>query len=450
MTRTRGIFDGLEGEEPGKDVSLSSFETPLAERMRPASLEDYVGQEHLVGPDGPLRRLLDRNLVPSCILYGPPGVGKTTLVRLLAQVTDRPLLEINAVSAKVAQLREMVEQARELKRARGGQSALAFVDEIYHFNTQQQNALLPAVETGDLVLVGTTTENPWFEINKTLLSRMLVYTLQPLEDRHLLLLLRRALEDPVRGLGRLEVAASDAVLGELAARSGGDARQALLRLEACVQAVAVGGGRVLDEEMVERVTGRALQRYDRSGDDHYAVVSAFIKSLRGSDPDAALYWMARMLEAGDDVRFLARRMCIFAAEDVGLADPFALVLAESAASACDRVGLPEADQILSEAAVYLAAAPKSNSTYLAIREAEAALRKGDRLEVPHHLHPQGSGYRYPHDDPRHWVPQAYLPQPRRFFFPGSLGAEPRLTERLKRFWKRFAAPGEDRTDKEEA
>ena len=277
MTRTRGIFDGLEGEEPGKDVSLSSFETPLAERMRPASLEDYVGQEHLVGPDGPLRRLLDRNLVPSCILYGPPGVGKTTLVRLLAQVTDRPLLEINAVSAKVAQLREMVEQARELKRARGGQSALAFVDEIYHFNTQQQNALLPAVETGDLVLVGTTTENPWFEINKTLLSRMLVYTLQPLEERHLLLLLRRALEDPMRGLGRLEVAASDAVLGELAARSGGDARQALLRLEACVQAVAVGGGRVLDEKMVERSAELGAYFLDRLR----AIPSAAIREVRG-------------------------------------------------------------------------------------------------------------------------------------------------------------------------
>ena len=250
MTRTRGIFDGLEGEEPGKDVSLSSFETPLAERMRPASLEDYVGQEHLVGPDGPLRRLLDRNLVPSCILYGPPGVGKTTLVRLLAQVTNRPLLEINAVSAKVAQLREMVEQARELKRARGGQSALAFVDEIYHFNTQQQNALLPAVETGDLVLVGTTTENPWFEINKTLLSRMLVYTLQPLEERHLLLLLRRALEDAL-----LAVASGDAeALTEQVMRLGrvppGLDRQAL--------AADV-------EEFVADYAGQSVGAFDLSG-----------------------------------------------------------------------------------------------------------------------------------------------------------------------------------------
>ena len=443
---SRGLFDDLPQTAPEEP---RPFEIPLAERMRPRTLEEYAGQHHLLGPEGPLRRLLEAGTLPSCILYGPPGVGKTTLVRLLARTSGRPLLEINAVSAKVAQLRERVDQARDLK-ARQGRSPLAFVDEIYHFNTQQQNALLPAVETGDLLLVGTTTENPWFEVNKTLLSRMLVYTLKPLEPTELLGLLRRALEDPDRGLGRLEVEASDEVLLDLAARAGGDARQALLRLEACVQAVAVGGGGVLDRESVERVTGRAQQRYDRAGDDHYAVISALIKSLRGSDPDAALYWMARMLEAGDDVRFLARRLCIFAAEDVGLADPFALVLAEAAASACDRVGLPEADLILAEAAVYLACAPKSNSTYRAIRAAEAALEKGDRMEVPPHLHPQGSGYRYPHDDPRHWVPQNYLPQPRRFYYPGSLGAETRGAERLKRFWKRFADSPEGRPDKEES
>ncbi len=405
--------------------------------MRPDNLDDYAGQEHILGPGKPLRIMLEGGKVPSCILYGPPGVGKTTLVRIMSKTTGRELLEINAVSAKVETLRTLVDQAKASKRT-SGRSAIAFVDEIYHFNTKQQNVLLPSVETGDIILVGTTTENPWFEINKTLLSRMVVYTLKPLDEENIASLLENALSDKVRGLGMLEVTADKSVIGKLALLAGGDARQALTRLEAAASAVALGGGREVTLKIIAESTGMATQRYDRVSDDHYAVISALIKSLRGSDPDAALYWLARMLAAGDDLRFICRRLCIFASEDVGLADSMALVVAQNAAAAVDRVGLPEADIILGQAVVYLASAPKSNSSYLGIRAAMKAVEEGDLMEVPYHLRNDGEGYQYPHDSPGHWVPQAYLPEQRRFYYPGKLGAEARIKERLKLFWKRFA------------
>lgn len=405
--------------------------------MRPDTLDDYAGQEHILGPGKPLRIMLEGGKVPSCILYGPPGVGKTTLVRIMSKTTGRELLEINAVSAKVETLRTLVDKAKTSKRI-SGRSAIAFVDEIYHFNTKQQNVLLPSVETGDIILVGTTTENPWFEINKTLLSRMVVYTLKPLDEEDIVSLLEKALSDKVRGLGMLEVAADKSVIGKLASLAGGDARQALTRLEAAASSVALGGGREVTLKIIAESTGMATQRYDRVSDDHYAVISALIKSLRGSDPDAALYWLARMLAAGDDLRFICRRLCIFASEDVGLADPMALVVAQNAAAAVDRVGLPEADIILGQAVVYLASAPKSNSSYLGIRAAMKAVEEGDLMEVPYHLRNDGEGYQYPHDSPGHWVPQAYLPEQRRFYYPGKLGAEARIKERLKLFWKRFA------------
>ena len=432
--------------ETGGEENIS-FEVPLAERMRPRTLDEYAGQGHILAPGRALRSMLDGGKAPSCILYGPPGVGKTTLVRLIARVTGRTLLEINAVSAKVETLRDLLERARGEKKL-SGRSAIAFVDEIYHFNSKQQNVLLPAFETGDLILIGTTTENPWFEINKTLLSRMVVYTLEPLKNEDICGLLRRALDATERGLGRFGVRAETETIERIAAHAGGDARQALTRLEASVTAAAMGGGSLLTDEIVAESTGAATQRYDRNSNDHYAVISALIKSMRGSDPDAALYWLARMLEGGDDVRFITRRLCIFAAEDVGLADPMALVVTQNAAAAVDRVGMPEANLILGEAVIYLASAPKSNSAYLAIKAAQQNVREGKIMEVPSHLRNDGEGYVYPHDSPNHWVPQAYMPEVRRFYFPGKLGAEARIEERLKRLWKRFSTEAEEKQDKE--
>ncbi|MDR0648580.1 MAG: replication-associated recombination protein A [Synergistaceae bacterium] len=430
-----GDFDEATRREA--HVDRKNFEVPLAERMRPQTLDEYAGQEHIIGPGKPLRALIEAGRLPSCVLYGNPGIGKTTLVRVMAAATKRELLEINAVSAKVSQIRDLLEEATGF-RAASGRNAVAFVDEIYHLNSGQQNVLLPAVERGDIILVGTTSENPWFEINKTLLSRMIVYTLKPLEAADVARLLRRAIDDNERGLGKFSVSADDDVLLHIASLTSGDARQALTRLEAAATSVALGGGSVLTREAVDEATGRGTLRYDRASADHYSVISALIKSVRGSDPDAALYWLARMLASGDDVRFICRRLCILAAEDVGLADPIALILAESCASACDRVGLPEAKLIMAETVVYLASAPKSNSAYMAIDAAEKAVSAGDIMEVPYHLRNDGEGYVYPHDDPRHWVPQKYLPKPARFYYPGGLGAETRMAERLKRFWKRFS------------
>ncbi len=426
-----GIPEGIPSESPNR------WERPLADRMRPRSLDEFLGQDHLVGAGAPLRRLLESGRVPGSILYGPPGVGKTTLVRLMAEATGRVLLEINAVTAKVSLLRELVDEARTLKERDGGRAAVAFVDEIYHFNKQQQNALLPSVERGDLILVGTTTENPWFEINRTLLSRLVVYEMYPLEEADLLLLLRRALTDAERGLGKLDVEADDETLVFLARSAGGDARQALTRLEVAVASLAASLGRRLTVEDLRRSLPGAYLRYDRAADDHYAVISAFIKSMRGSDPDAAVYWLGRMIASGEDLRFLARRILIFAAEDVGLADPQALVVASAAAEAADRVGYPEARIILSEAALYMALAPKSNSAYKAIDAAVADVERGELQAVPEPLRPHGGGYVYPHDDERHWVPQVYMEEIRRYYFPGSLGEEPRLAAPLKKFWRRF-------------
>ncbi|MDR1741058.1 MAG: replication-associated recombination protein A [Synergistaceae bacterium] len=417
---------------------MKNPDTPLAERMRPRTLDEYCGQRHLMAEGAPLRSLIEAGRIPSCILYGPPGVGKTTLVRLMAKSTGRSLLEINAVTAKVAELRDLVSEAKNIKAMGGGVSALAFVDELYHFNSSQQNALLPSVERGDLILIGTTTENPRYEINKTLLSRMVVFDLKPLSAEEILPLLRRAVSDRERGIGDLEVSASDEVLTALADSCGGDVRQALTRLEASASFVAATGGSVLTEEAVLRTVGSANIRFDRKGDDHYSMISAMIKSVRGSDPDAALYWLARLLAGGEDIRFICRRILILAAEDIGLADPSALPIAAAAAYAADMTGLPEARIILAEAVVYLASAPKSNSAYLAVDKALAEIEKGELQPVPHHLKPDGSGYLYPHDDPRHWLPQKYMEEQRRYYTPGVLGYERQIGERLRRFWRRFS------------
>lgn len=412
------------------------WETPLAERMRPTSLDEYVGHSSIIAPDTALRRHLERGSVPSCILYGPPGVGKTALVRLMASVTGRELFEINAVSAKVSQLRELIDQGIKVK-SMSGRSVVAFVDEIYHFNKSQQNALLPAVEKGDVILVGTTTENPWFEINKTLLSRLMVLTIDPLTDDDLVVLMSRALEDRARGLGELELSCDPAVLKEIAVSAGGDGRQALTRLEFLARSVAASGGSSISLERARKDLPRASVRHDRGEDDHYQVVSAFIKSIRGSDPDASIYWLARLLDSGEDIRFIARRMVISAAEDVGLADPMALVVATSAAQASDMTGMPEARIILAEAAVYLASAPKSNRAYSAIDKAFSDIEGGNVQRVPDHLSNKNSAYLYPHDYKGHWVAQSYMREPKRYYFPSEMGQEPKIRSRLSRLWRRF-------------
>jgi len=414
----------------------NKWERPLADRMRPTTLDEFSGQEHLIGHGSPLRKLLEVGKVPCCILYGPPGVGKTTLVRLMASTTGRKLMEINAVSAKVAQLRELVDAARAEKEYSGGQAVVAFVDEIYHFNKSQQNALLPSVEKGDIILVGTTTENPYFEINKTLLSRMVIFELHPLEKKDLISLLERALCRE-EGLGDLQLQAEENVLDLIAAQAGGDARQALTRLELSAHTVAARGAHEICREDLEELLPSALLRFDRASDDHYDIISALIKSMRGSDPDAAVYWLGKLVVSGENLRFITRRLMIFAAEDIGLADPQALSIAASAAFAADMVGYPEARIILSEAVLYLATAPKSNSSYTAISAAERAIRGGQIQEVPPHLKQGGEGYCYPHDDPRHWVPQKYMEENLRLFFPGEIGQERLIRERLKNFWRRF-------------
>lgn len=411
-------------------------EIPLPERMRPRTIDEFLGQPHLVHEGKPLRAFLESGKVPNCILYGPPGVGKTSLARIMASMTGRHFIEINAVTSNVASLRGVLAEALE-KKALSGKATVLFVDEIYHFNKQQQNVLLPFVEKGDIVLVGSTTENPWFEVNKTLLSRMIVFELYPLGHEAIIDLLKKASEDMERGLGKYGIKLSPEALEELARLSGGDARQALYRLEVAAIATAARGASVIEKEKLKELTGSSFKRYDRAQDEHYKVVSALIKSMRGSDPDAALYWLGRMIAGGENLRFLARRLLIFAAEDVGLADQNALTLAASAAYAIDMVGYPEARIILSELVIYLASAPKSNSVYLAINRVLSAIEKGDLMEVPKHLDPHGEGYKYPHDFPGHWVPQKYLPEQRRFYYPQDIGEEKVIAKRLSNFWRRF-------------
>jgi len=423
---------------------------PLAERMRPTSLEELVGQEHLTGPGQLLRRAVDGGALPSLILWGPPGTGKTTLARLLAGATKAAFVQMSAVSAGVKDIREAVAQAEERARLHGQRTVL-FLDEIHRFNKAQQDALLPHVERGTLTLLGATTENPSFEVNSALLSRTRVVTLRPLEEDELLDLLHRALSAP-QGLGG-KVEADEDALRFIARTAGGDARRALTALEGA----ASGGGRVT-VAVAEEALQRKVLLYDRAGDEHYSVVSAFIKSMRGSDPDAALYWMTRMLEAGEEPRFVLRRMVIFASEDVGNADPQALVVAVAALQAYELMGLPEGTLPMTQAVTYLSLAPKSNAVIRAYGKAKETVQETGTLPVPPHLRPAptplmkrmgfGSAYQYPHDFEGNWVRQQYLPDAlvgRRFYEPGESGAEKALQQRLDelRAREKDEEPGSD-------
>jgi putative ATPase len=404
---------------------------PLAARMRPRSFEEFVGQSHLVGAGKVLSELVEAGHLPSIVLWGPAGTGKTTLAHLLADAVGAQLMQLSAVSSGVADARKVMEGARS---GPGLFRTVLFVDEVHRWSKNQQDVLLPAVEEGTITLIGATTENPYFSLNTPLLSRCLLLRLEPLAVEEVRALLVRALEDAERGLRKLELTASDDALDHLVEIAGGDARMALMGLEAAALAVSAASGTDVTRDVSAEAVQRKAVVYDRQGDAHYDVISAFIKSIRGSDPDAALFWLARMLEAGEDPRFIARRMIVHASEDIGLADPRALQIAVAAAQALEHVGLPEARLNLAEAAIYLARAPKSNSVITAITAAMDDAASAD--PVPAHLRDasypgakrlgHGEGYRYPHDHPGHRVEQEYRPvrfAGRRYYEPSGEGEE---------------------------
>ncbi|HUF33595.1 MAG TPA: replication-associated recombination protein A [Acidimicrobiales bacterium] len=410
---------------------------PLAARLRPRTLDDVVGQEHLLGPDRPLRRLIESDRLSSVIFWGPPGTGKTTLSRLIAGATSSAFEQLSAVTAGVKDVREVIALARQ-RLGEQGTGTILFLDEVHRFNKAQQDALLPSVEDGTLTLIGATTENPYFEVNAPLLSRSTLFRLHPLEAGPVATLLRRGLEEE-------GATADDEALDHLADRAGGDGRAALTALEVAVALAIDPAGLTTTPHVTlahaeAALDARAL-RYGR--DEHYDIVSAFIKAIRGSDADAGLYWLARMLEAGEDARFIARRLVILASEDVGMADPMSLLVADAAGRAVELVGLPEAQLNLAQAVVHLATAPKSNRVTVAIGRARADVAERPAGEVPTHLRDahyrgaaalgHGKGYDYPHDHPEGWVPQAYRPPEvagRAYYEPSSHGHEQEIGERM--------------------
>ncbi len=421
-------------------------EAPLAARMRPRTLDEFVGQEEIVGPGKLLRRAIETDrLFSSIILWGPPGTGKTTLAMVIANQTRSHFDTLSAVLAGKAELKEVIDKAIERRRLYG-QRTILFVDEVHRWNKAQQDALLPHVENGAVVLIGATTENPYFEVIGALVSRSRVFQLRPLEDKDVRLILERALQDPERGYGKLKVRIDEAALEHLIRVAGGDARNALNALELAVESTPPDEKeqiRITLEVAQESIQRRAVL-YDKDGDAHYDTISAFIKSIRGSDPDAALYWLAKMLYAGEDPRFILRRLIILAGEDIGLGDPLGMVVASAAAQAFDYVGLPEGIYPIVEATLYLATAPKSNSAGAYFKAFQRIEQEGI-IQVPQHLQDatrdaqalgHGKGYQYPHESPDHFLPQQYLPKEllgTYFYQPSEQGYEAQVKERLARW-----------------
>ncbi|MBI1976086.1 MAG: replication-associated recombination protein A [Candidatus Omnitrophica bacterium] len=415
---------------------------PLAFRMRPRTLDEIVGQEPILGEGKLLRRAIAAGRLSSVILYGPPGTGKTTLAEVIGRVTQARFQQINAVSSNVAELRKLLDAAKKQKQLDGKQTII-FIDEIHRFNRAQQDVLMPEVESGDVILIGATTLNPFFSIVSPLLSRSLVLEFRPLAEKDIVFILKTAVKDSERGLGRMKLKIGDDLLEHWAKVSDGDARRALNALEIAVLTTAPNKEGII--EITTAVAEESIQKkqvvYDREDDSHYDTISAFIKSMRGSDPDAALYWLAKMLYAGEDPRFIARRIVICAAEDVGNADPQALVVANAALQVSEFVGMPEARIPLAQAVVYIACAPKSNASYLGIERAWKDVEEGRLLEVPEHLRDasyhgakklgDGQGYKYAHDYEGHYVDQEYLKQKRKYYEPTENGQESAVKSRLK-------------------
>ena len=433
------------GSSKPREEPESPDQMPLAARMRPRSFADFVGQEHLVGDERVLRKCIEADRLPSMILWGPPGSGKTTLAHVIASVTKSHFTPLSAVSAGVSDLRRVVDEARH--RLKGtGQRTVMFIDEIHRFNKNQQDAVLPYVENGVVTFIGATTENPSFEVISALLSRCRVFTLNSLTDDDIRHIVERAIKDEERGLGKLLVKLAEDAFNHLVVMSNGDARVALNALEMATQATApnASGQRKLDLHTIEEALQHRALLYDKSGDQHYDFISALHKSLRDSDADAALYWLGRMLEAGEDPLYVARRLVRFASEDVGMADPQALVIAMAAQQAVHFIGMPEGNLALAQAAVYLATAPKSNSLYAAYSKVQEDVEHTRNDPVPLHLRNPvtglmrqtgyGKGYKYAHDYPGHYVEQEHLPKQlkgKRYYLPSDQGFEAEVERRIK-------------------
>ncbi|MGI8604155.1 MAG: replication-associated recombination protein A [Verrucomicrobiales bacterium] len=443
------LFSSSDSLSEEAVTTEAASNVPLATRMRPRSLDEYAGQQHIIGPGKLLRRAIEADRFTSLIFYGPPGTGKTTLAQIIARQTKSRFVNLSGVESNVADIRKAAEAATTELRLHK-RSTILFVDEIHRFNKAQQDVLLPYIERGTVRFIGATTQNPFFYINSPLVSRSQIFQLEPLGSEELIDLMRRSLMDVERGFGKVKTTASGEALRHIATLADGDARKALNALELAVTTTPAGadGAVHVNLAVAEESVQRKTVVYDGQGDAHYDTISAFIKSIRGSDPDAAVYWLAKMLYAGEDPRFIARRIIIAASEDIGLADSNALTVAVAAQQAVEFVGMPEGRIPLAHATVYLATAPKSNSAYAALGAATEDIQNGRTLAVPPYLkdsHVPGhkGGYKYAHNFEGNYVPQAYLPEGRRFYSPSENGAEKQIIERLEH-WRAIFERGSDR------